>query len=78
MNRNEVFNEITRNSNPSIRLINIASMDLFDRGYSSYKNRPRRKVFNIEVAQAIMHNPAQSIKNRIGISARKIKTGDIA
>jgi len=53
-------------------------MDLFDRGYSSYKNRPRRKVFNIEVAQAIMHNPAQSIKNRIGVSAKKIKTGDIA
>jgi hypothetical protein len=66
------------NSNPSVRLISALSIELFDKGFSNYHNRPRRKVFNIEVAQAIRQNPAQSIKNRIGTSVKKIKTGDIA
>lgn len=78
MNCKNVTNNIAIDSNPSVRLINAISIELFDKGYSNYQNRPRRKVFNIEVAQAIRHNPAQSIKNRIGTSVKKIKTGDIA
>ncbi|EKD68981.1 MAG: hypothetical protein ACD_47C00335G0003 [uncultured bacterium] len=78
MNCKTVTNNPVINSNPSARLINALSIELFDKGYSNYQNRPRRKVFNIEVAQAIRQNPAQTIKNRIGTSVKKIKTGDIA
>ena len=78
MIQKQIFNDIVKNSNPAVRLINSMSVDLCDRGYLNFCNRPRRKVFNIEVAQAIRHNPAQSIKNRIGTSVKKIKTGDIA
>ena len=78
MTYNNAMNTSVINSNPAVRLISALSIELFDKGYSNYRNRPRRKVFNIEAAQAIRHNPAQSIKNRIGISAKKIKTGDIA
>jgi len=78
MNCKNVMNNPAINSNPSVRLINALGIELFDKGFSNYQNRPRRKVFNIEVAQAIRHNPVQSIKNRIGTSVKKIKTGDIA
>lgn len=64
--------------NKASRHIDAISVDLCDRGFTLYQNRPRRKVFNIEIAQAIRHNPVQSIKNRIGTGAGKIKTGDIA
>jgi hypothetical protein len=54
------------------------SADICDRGYLNFQNRPRRRVFNIETAQAIRHNPALSIKNRAAMSVKKTKTGDLA
>ncbi len=78
MIQKQIFNSIVNNTNPVVRLINLMSADLCDRGYSNFQNRPRRKVFNIETAQAIRHNPALSIKNRAAMSVKKIKTGDLA
>ncbi len=78
MIQNQIFNDIVKNSNPAVRLINLMSADLCDRGYLNFKNRPRRKVFNIETAQSIRHNPALSIKNRAAMSVKKTKTGDLA
>lgn len=78
MIQKQIFNDIVKNSNPAVRLINLMNVDLCDRGYLNFCNRSRRKVFNIEAAQAIRHNPALSIKNRASMSVKKTKTGDLA
>ncbi len=75
---NYPFNEIVCGSNQTVRLVSSASMDLFNRGYLNYQNRPRRVVFNIEAVRAIKKNLAHSIKNRSTINIKKTEAGDIA
>jgi|GEM_PF-3830338 len=75
----EVFMRVLNATDPAVKTVNTANIEASYNGHNTHINRPRRQIFNLEVAQTIKKGSNHAARNRVVVpDSARIKNNDIA